>query len=292
MAAYIAAFFSAVFAAGATLLVKCFVKRTDSTVVTTIQSIVMLAASALICLFTGSFGAAAQTAPRSMLFMVISGIATGLTWLTYYHALREGDADKVMPIEKANIFITILIAVFFFHEMRHFSIKMIGAAVVFSGLVFLMAGSVKSAKAEPEKGTGWLVFASLSSAFAAVNTISSKLALAGMDSNFGTFLNTAVALIVVLLFLRAEKKLPMLLAAPKEELMAVALSGISTAFCWICYYYAVKYGPMTAVAPLNKLSVPMVILFSHFVLGTKTRKDQTVGLTGIVIGMMVVAVVS
>ena len=151
MTALIAAFFSAVFAACATLLVKCFVKRTDPTVVTAIQSVVMLISSALICLFTGSFGSAAQTGMRSVVFMAVSGIATGLTWLTYYHALKDGDADKVMPIEKANIFITILIAVFFFHEMRNFPIKMTGAAVVFSGLVFLMAGSVKSAKTEPEK---------------------------------------------------------------------------------------------------------------------------------------------
>ena len=326
MTALIAAFFSAVFAATSTLIIKCFAKQTDSTVVTTVQSIVMLVFSALVCFGTGSFSTVSATDLKSVLFMTISGIATGLTWLFYYHALKEGDADKVMPIEKANIFLTILIAVFFFHETRFFAVKMAGSAVVLFGLLLLAVGSFRAARqgdgaaesevyraqgrnkgnianSEERAGTNsavpcgagscrWLRYALLSSLFAAVNTIFSKLALAGMNSNFGTLLNTAVALVVVLIFLAGENKLSMLRTAPRKELMAVILSGVSTAFNWIFYYYAVKYAPMTLAVPLNKLSVPMVILFSHYVLGSEIKKEQGIGLASIVAGMMMVAVVA
>ena len=291
MTALLAAFFSAVFAAASTLLIKCFASRTDSTVVTAVQTFVMFPFSVLVCIFAGSFRTLPSTDLRSILFMTVSGVATGLTWLFYFRALKEGDADKVMPIEKANIFLAILIAVFFFHETRFFAVKMTGAAIVFLGLVFLLIGSLKASKGGA-CSCRWLKYALLSSFFAGVNTIFSKLALAGMDSNFGTMLNTAVALIIVLLLIAGEKKLTLFRTSPQKEMLVVAASGVSTALNWLLYYYAVKYAPMSAAVPLNKLSVPMVILFSRYVLGSRIRKEQGIGLAGIVAGMMVVAVVA
>ncbi|MBQ6468446.1 MAG: EamA family transporter [Lachnospiraceae bacterium] len=292
MTALIAAFLSAVFASASTLLVKCFVRQTDSVVVTSVQAAVMLVFSAAVCLVSGSFSTVASTGIRSILFMAVSGISTGMTWLYYFRALQEGDADKVMPIEKANIFLTILIAVFFFHEKSHLPFKMAGAAVILFGLILLLTGSARASQGPKCGSCRWLKYALLSSFFAALNTIFSKLALAGMNSNFGTLLNTAVALVIAALFLSSGKNAGMLRAAPRREVVIVAISGISTAFNWLLYYYAVKNAPMTAVAPLNKLSVPIVILFSRFVLGSGIRKDQGIGLACIVAGMMMVAAVA
>ncbi|MBQ8305468.1 MAG: EamA family transporter [Blautia sp.] len=282
-----AAWLSAISAAAATLFIKCYVKRTDSSVVTLIQTLVMLAGSFLITLSTGGFGGSSLPGPLSLFYMILSGISTGLTWLCYYKALQDGSASRVMPIEKANIVLTILIAIFLFHERSNLTIKLVGVVVILAGIMVLLWYSTKSTDSLDK--SSWLTYALLSSLFAALNTIFSKLSLSGMGSNLGTTINTAVALPVILLFAGFTHKLPMVKKVPASECVWIILSGLSTCSCWLCYYYAVKYGPMTVVAPVNKMSVPIVILFSTFFLKEKTRPAEGAGLFAIVIGMLGIA---
>lgn len=292
---YFAALLSAVFGATSTLVIKCRTDRLDPTVVTAIQTIVMLFFSGFAAFVSGSFSALQHIGSIYIVYMVLSGISTGLSWYFYYHALREGDADKVMPIEKANIFLTVLIAITLFHERRFLVVKLIGVTVIVIGLLLLIGTAMQksarnTARSSGNKPSHWLGSAVLSSVFAASNTIFSKLALDGMDSNFGTMLNTAVGLVVVLMMVAGQKKIRELVTVPFRDAVYVLLSGVSTAICWMLYYYGVKYGLMSAVAPLNKLSVPIVIWFSGHFLGTKITKTEGAGLTGIVTGMMLVAV--
>ena len=283
-----AAWLSAISAAAATLFIKCRVKRTDSSVITLIQTIVMLIGSCLITLFTGGFKGSSLPGALSLFYMVLSGISTGLTWLCYYKALQDGSASRVMPIEKANIVLTILIAIFLFHERSNLTVKLIGVVVILAGILILLWYSRRS-EGGGNSRSSWLTYALLSSLFAALNTIFSKLSLSGMGSNLGTTINTAVALPVILLFAGLTHKLQQVKQVPASDFVWIVLSGLSTCSCWLCYYYAVKYGPMTVVAPVNKMSVPIVILFSTLFLKEKTRPAEGAGLFAIVIGMLGIA---
>ena len=314
-----AAFLSAVFGAMATLLIKQFVKKTDSTLATALRTGVVLAVSWAAAWQTGSLQAPEGISLRCMVYILLSGISTALSWLFYYRALTGGDADKLMAIEKSSILAALAIAIVFFGERSHLMVKLAGMAVIGIGLLLLLkpgrSEKMSGRFADRAFGTGgnaWITFAFLASLFAALNTVFAKLGVTGMSSNLAAALNTSVVMAVVWAVVLLEAKTGRLQKKPdpekvpgadspdrignlfsltsRKEVFWIAVSGAATGACWLCYYYAVKYGPLSVVVPVNKLSVPVAVVYSHFVFGERMRPRECAGMAGIVCGMMAVAV--
>ena len=299
-----AAFLSAVFSAMATLLIKQFVKETDSTLATALRTGVVLVIAWIIAAQAGALRDICAISRKCLLYIVLSGVSTALSWLFYYRALTKGDADKVMAIEKSSILVTLSAAVVLFGEHSHLPVKLTGMCVIAAGLYLLLkpAASEQEAARSPAPKTdssGWLPYAFLAAMFSALNTIFAKLGVTGMSSSLATALNTSVVLpvvwAVVLLeaktgFGRERNSKSLFSTVSGKEAFWIAVSGLTTGICWLCYYYAVKYGPITVVVPVNKLSVPIAVLYSHFVFGEQMKPRERAGMTGIVCGMLAVAV--
>ena len=311
-----AAFFSAVFGAMATLLIKQFVKKTDSTLATALRTGVVLLIAWVIAWQAGALQSMQAISRQCILYIMLSGVSTALSWLFYYRALTRGDADKIMAIEKSSILVTLTIAILAFGEQSHLAVKLAGMAVIAAGLCLLVR-SARTAGGEgrPDgrtaagSGRSWLPYAFLASLFAALNTVFAKLGVSGMSSSLATALNTSVVMVVVWAVVLAELRTGRLKAVPERtgavsadrssgmmalttcrEVFWIAVSGAATGACWLCYYYAVKYGPLSVVVPVNKLSVPIAVIYSHFVFGERMQPRERAGMAGIVCGMMAVAV--
>ena len=315
-----AALLSAVFGAMSTLLIKQFVKRTDSTFATALRTGVVLLIAWVIAWQGGTLEKMQAISRRCILYIILSGVSTALSWLFYYRALSRGDADKIMAIEKSSILVTLSIAILAFGERSHLAVKLAGMAVIAAGLCLLVKPGRPAGEnglpAEHPAGSSagsWIPFAFLASLFAALNTVFAKLGVSGMSSSLATALNTSVVMVVVWAVVLAELRSGRLKAAPAEsgesvdtspdspgsgftglttrrEVFWIAVSGAATGACWLCYYYAVKYGPLSVVVPVNKMSVPIAVIYSHFVFGERMQPRERAGMAGIVCGMMAVAV--
>ena len=305
-----AAFLSAIFGAMATLVIKQFVTETDSTLATALRTCVVLAVSWLMTWRAGSAGTMGSLPLWSVVFIILSGISTALSWLCYYRALTGGEADKVMAIEKASILMTLILAITIFGERSHLPVKLVGMGIMAGGLYLLASQNRAGAPAQKgesrgEKKDPWLAFAFMAAVFSSLNTVFSKLGVSVMDSNLATAVNTTVMMPVVWA-VACWKMRPAagqnafadpgrnrkLTEVSRREFGWITVSGLATGACWLCYYYAVKYGPVSVVLPVNKLSVPIAVIYSYVALGERMKRQEMAGVTGIVFGMLTVAVLS
>lgn len=110
------AILSAVFAAATSILAKVGIEDIDSNLATAIRTVVVLAAAWGMVFITGAQGGISEIPKKSWIFLILSGLATGASWLCYYHALKIGEASKVAPIDKLSVVITVVMAAVFLHE--------------------------------------------------------------------------------------------------------------------------------------------------------------------------------
>ena len=128
---------SALFAGLTAILAKCGVRKTDSDIATAIRTIVVLAFSWVMVFIVGSADKITEIPPRSLLFLILSGVATGLSWLCYYHALQIGAASKVVPVDKLSVVITLVLAFVFLHEA--FTVKsLVGCVLIGAGTLLMV----------------------------------------------------------------------------------------------------------------------------------------------------------
>ncbi|MBQ9438879.1 MAG: EamA family transporter [Lachnospiraceae bacterium] len=283
----IAAFFSAIFTSASALISKRGLDKADSTLATTLRTDIVLLCTIAIAAATGSLEGLTHLDAFSLLFMVLSGISTAFCSVCYYKAISLGSVSKVLPIEKSSIVITLLFAIFYFHENSFLKWKLFGVALIFVGLPLLIAakgGELEAAKPH------FYTYAFGASLFAALNTIFSKIGIQGLNSELATAINTVLEAVVLGVWISLEKKWVKIKEIPRNEWKAILLSGLATSGSWICYYYAVKRGALSVVVPLNKLSVPFTAVCSHFLFGEHISKRMAAGLALIVAGMMLVAV--
>lgn len=270
-----AAVLSALFAGLTSVLAKCGIRTTDSDVATALRTIVVLLFAWAMVLVVGSAHTITGISPTSLLFLILSGLATGTSWLCYFKALSLGDVNKVVPIDKSSTVLTVVLAIVLFGETNNLSIKLGGALVLAIG-IFLMiekkdqvAGSVEAA---------WLPYAIASAVFAALTAILAKVGITGVESNLGTAIRTVVVLAMSWGIVVMKGKLPQLRTLDRGELGFISLSGIATGASWLCYYYAIQNGIVSVVVPVDKLSVLVSIAFSYFVFHEKLSKKACVGL--------------
>lgn len=281
---------SAFFAGITSILAKCGIRKTDSTVATSLRTMVILLFSWLIVWIVGSGSQIAAISGVTLLFLVLSGAATGASWLCYFRALQTGDINKVVPIDKLSTVLTILLALLFLGE--GISLRKMVAVFLIAAGIFLMIEKkdVKDQKADGK--SGWMLYAAGSAFFASLTAILGKIGISGVESNLGTAIRTAVMLIMAwgMVFITGKEK--DIKKIDRKELVFICLSGIATGVSWLCYYRALQEGPASVVAPIDKLSVLVTVVFSYFVFGEKLTGKALAGLLLLTAGTVAMAVVS
>ncbi|MBQ4510464.1 MAG: EamA family transporter [Clostridia bacterium] len=279
----IAAILSAVFAGLTTILAKCGIKKTDSDVATALRTVVVLLFAWIMVFVVGSSQGIAQIQPKSLIFLILSGLATGASWICYFKALSIGDVNKVVPIDKSSTILTVLLAIICFGETEQLAVKLIATLILAIGF-FLMVEK-KQTEQKNEKRI-WILYAILSAVFAALTSILAKVGISNVESNLGTAIRTGVVLIMAWIIVFAKKKHTQLKSLDKKELIFISLSGIATGASWLCYYYAIQNGSVSVVVPIDKMSIIFTVAFSYFVFKEKLSTKAFIGLVLMLTGTL------
>ena len=277
----VAAIGSALFAGLVAVLGKLGVQTTDSDVATAVRTIVVLVLAWVAAACAGSLGTITSLAPSTWVFLVLSGLATGGSWICYFKALSLGDVNKVVPIDKSSAVLASLLAIVLFGETANLAIKLICIAVILAGTYLMIER--KETMQRPE-GRSWLVYAVLAAVFAALTAILGKVGIDGVESNLGTAIRTCVVLVASWGIVAWKGKLALVRGIDKRELAFLALSGLATGASWLCYYYAVQTGVVSVVVQIDKLSILASIAFARLAFGEKLSRGATIGLGMLVVG--------
>ena len=283
----LAAALSACFAGLTAIFAKCGIKKTDSDVATALRTIVVLQFAWIMVFIDGSVSSAANIDMKSLFFTMLSGLATGASWLCYFKALSIGDVNKVVSVDKLSTVLVVLIAIIAFNETRHLPLKLIGTAAFTAG-VYVMVEKKKVSKSK--QGKWWVVYAGGSAIFAALTSILAKIGITNVQSNLATAIRTGVVLVMAWLVVFVKGKRPQIKALDKKEVFYIFLSGISTGISWLCYYYAIQNGIVSVVVPIDKLSIVITILFSYFILKEKLNIKTVTGLLLMVCGTLILTI--
>lgn len=280
---------SAVFAGLTSVLAKCGIRRTDSDIATALRTAVVLLFSWVMVFLVGSAGDISRISGRSLLFLCLSGAATGASWLCYFKALSLGDVNKVVPIDKSSTVLTVLLAIVLFHETSHLMAKLAGAALLGAGILLMVE---RKDAASSASGRSWMVYAVLSAVFAALTSILAKVGIEAVESNLATAIRTGVVLLMAWLLVFAKGKQTQLRSLDRRELGFIALSGLATGASWLCYYHAIQHGEVSVVVPIDKLSIVVTVAFSYFFLKEKLRPRAALGLLLMVAGALLMAILT
>ena len=280
---------SAFFAGITSILAKCGIRNTDSTVATAVRTVIVLIFSWIMVLAAGSWDQLGSISGYTLLFLILSGAATGASWLCYFRALQIGDINRVVPVDKSSTVLTILLALIFLGE--GISLPKAAAVLVIAAGIFLMIEK-KDAKGETAEGSGtysWFLYAAGSAFFASLTSVLGKIGISGVESNLGTAIRTCVVLVMAWLMVAIQKKGGEVQNISRRELAFICLSGLATGASWLCYYRALQDGPASVVAPVDKLSVLVTVVFSYFVFGEKLSRRAAAGLALLTVGTAAMA---
>lgn len=283
----IAAIMSAVFAGLTAILAKCGIKKTDSDIATALRTIVVLLFAWIMVFITGSADTISRIRPGELFFLLLSGAATGASWMCYFKALSIGDVNKVVPIDKSSTVLTVLLAMILFQETDHLAVKLAGTAMLGTGVILMVE---KKTGAEKAGSRVYILYAVGSAVFAALTSILAKIGISSVDSNLGTAIRTIVVLVMAWLIVAVKGKLPELKVLDKKELLFISLSGIATGASWLCYYYAIQNGMVSVVVPIDKMSLLLTVIFSYFVFHEKLSRKAVLGLILMLAGTLLMAV--
>lgn len=277
---------SALFAGATAILAKIGVKNTDSDVATALRTIVVLLFSWLMVFVTNSYVPIDEVTQKTLWLLVLSGVATGASWLCYFKALQLGDVNKVTPIDKTSTVFTMILAFLFLGEA--FTVPMfIGMVGILAGTMLMIEKKETVVTQQQKKDYRWLIYAILSAVFASATSILGKLGMEGIPSNYGTAVRTGVVLVMAWVVVFLQKKQSKVKGVGKTSWIFLILSGVTTGISWLCYYRALQEGPASIVVPIDKLSILITILFARVFLKERLTKKAVVGLVLLVAGTLV-----
>lgn len=285
------AFGSAFFAGITSILAKCGIKKTDSNVATAIRTIVVLIFSWIMVFVVKAQGQITAVSAKTWIFLMLSGVATGASWLCYFKALQLGDVNRVVPIDKSSTILTIILAFIFFKE--EINVLRLVCVVLIAIGTYMMITKKEISQEEQNKARGshgWLFYAVLSAVFASFTSILGKVGIEGVNSNLGTAIRTIVVLIMAWIVVFATGKQHTIKHIEKKELGFTCLSGLATGGSWLCYYKALQDGLASVVVPIDKLSIVVSIVFSYFVFKEKLTIKSFTGLVLIIAGTLIMLV--
>ncbi len=276
------AFGSAFFAGITAILAKCGIRNTNSNVATAIRTVIVFIFSWIMVGIAGSWKDIGQISSTTFIFLILSGLSTGASWLFYFKALQIGNINKVAAVDKTSVVLTIILSFIFFQEPINLY-KIIGILGITIGTYMML--EKKESNVE-EKGNRWFLYAILSVIFASMTTILGKIGITDIESNLGTAIRTSVVLIMAWMIVFITNNQNTLKHIPKREYIFLCLSGLATGCSWLCFYRALQIGPASLVTPIDKLSIVVTVVFSHLVLHEKVAKKAWIGLFFIVSGTL------
>lgn len=280
---------SSFFAGITAILAKCGIQKTDSDVATALRTIVVLLFSWIMVLLTGTLPELKNISGQTLLFLVLSGLATGASWLCYFHALQKGDINKVVPIDKSSTILTILLALIFLHE--GLTLEKAGC-VCLIGIGTALMITRKEVTEDREQHIGsWFIYAVLSAIFASLTAILGEIGISGIDSNLGTAIRTSVVLAMAWLMVLLKRKTDEVCKIEKKELLFITLSGFATGASWLCYYRALQEGPASIVVPIDKLSILITIAFSRIIFQEKLTPKSVAGIVLFTLGTFLMTMI-
>ncbi len=283
----VAAILSALFAGLTAVLSKCGIKHANSDVATAVRTSVVLVLAWAIVFITGAYTTLSQISGRSWLFLILSGLATGASWICYFRALSLGEVSKVAAVDKSSTVLSVLFAIILFADEREkWWLKLIFLVLIAAG-TFLMTDIKRGTE---KKKLTWLAFALLSAVFAAATSLLAKIGIENVDSNAATAIRTCVVLVMawLIVFCRRETKYVKQLRG--REIVFLILSGLATGASWLCYYYAIQQGQVSIVVPIDRLSILVTVLFSLVVFKEKLSLKAWIGLALLTSGTVLMAV--
>lgn len=278
---------SALFAGLTSVLAKCGIRKTDPDIATAIRTTVVLAFSWIMAAVSGGISGIGNIDGYSLLFLILSGIATGASWICYFKALSMTDVNKVVPIDKSSSVLTVILGILIFGEFVNLPVKLVCTALIGAGVLLMI--DRKPSEQKQEKRV-WIVYAVLSAVFAALTSVLAKVGVNGVESNLATAIRTCVVLIFAWTIAAAKGKLPLAVKTDRRELLFICLSGIATGASWLCYYYAIQNGAVSVVVPIDKMSILVSIVFSGILFGERLSKKAVFGLCAMLAGTVGMAV--
>ena len=283
----IMAVLSAFFAGVTAILAKCGIRHTDSDVATALRTVVVLLFAWVMVWIVGSADTIGQISTTSMVFLILSGLATGGSWLCYFKALSMADVNKVAPVDKSSTILSVLLAIVLFSETSHLGAKLAGTALLAVGIYLMI--EKKPGQKPGEQDRRWIVYGVLSAVFAALTSILAKVGITGVESNLGTAIRTAVVLVVSWGIVAARGKLRQIPKVRGRELAWILLSGVTTGASWLCYYYAIGNGVVSVVVPIDKMSILVTVLLSRVILKERISGKAGLGLALMLAGTVTIA---
>lgn len=278
---------SAVFAGVTAILAKCGIRHTDSDVATALRTVVVLLFAWVMVWIVGSADTIGQISTTSVVFLILSGLATGGSWLCYFKALSMADVNKVAPVDKSSTILSVLLAIVLFSETSHLGAKLAGTALLAVGIYLMI--EKKPGQKPGEQDRRWIVYGVLSAVFAALTSILAKVGITGVESNLGTAIRTGVVLVVSWGIVAARGKLRQIPKVRGRELAWILLSGVTTGASWLCYYYAIGNGVVSVVVPIDKMSILVTVLLSRVILKERISGKAGLGLALMLAGTVTIA---
>ena len=276
------AFGSALFAGLTAILAKCGIRNTDSNVATALRTDVVLIFSWIMVFVVGAQSGIRDISEKVLIFLILSGLSTGISWLCYFKALQIGDINKVTPIDKSSTVITMLLAFIFLGEEITW-LKFVSMILIGSGTYLMIQKKETQEKKEDKK---WLLYAVGSAVFASLTSILGKIGIQDVNSNLGTAIRTAVVLVMAWIVVFVTGKQDTVKNIDRKSWLFLILSGFATGGSWLCYYRALQTGPASVVVPIDKLSILVTVAFSYIVFHEKLSLKSGTGLLLIVAGTL------
>lgn len=270
------AFGSALFAGITSILAKIGIRDVDSNLATALRTWIVLFFSWLMVFIVGSQHTITDLGGVTLLFLVLSGLTTGASWICYFRALQLGDVNKVVPVDKSSNVLTMILAFLFLGE-RMSGIMLAGMVLIAIG-TYMMIQKNKAQQAAAPGNKSWLIYACLSALFAALTSILGKIGIENVESNLGTAIRTIVVLIMAWLIVFAQKRQGEIKDIDRKSWLFIILSGLATGLSWLCFYKALQDGPASVVVPIDKLSVLLTVLFAFVFFKEKLSVKSALGL--------------
>lgn len=283
------AILSAFFAGLTSILAKCGINKTDSDVATFLRTIIILIFSWIMVFIVGSFNTISSIDSKSFIFLILSGLSTGASWIFYFKALSIGDINKVVAIDKSSIILTVLFAIIILKETNNLIFKIIFTVLIGIG-TFMMIEKKEQTKTNIKET--FIIYAFLAAIFSALTSILAKIGISNVESNLGTAIRTFFVLLMAFIIVTSKGKLNQIKTINKREFIFICLSGIATGASWLCYYYAIQKGIVSVVVPIDKLSILVSISLSYIIFKENLTKKFLLGLLLIVVGTLLMTLYS
>ncbi len=283
---------SAFFAGLTSILAKCGIRRTPSATATAIRTGVVLIFAWIMVFIAGSQSTIPDIGVKSLIFLVLSGLATGGSWLCYFHALSIGEVSRVAAVDKSSTVLTILLAFILFPQTERLTLLKVAAMLLIAAGTYLMIELKRPAKGEKteKRSASYLVWAMASALLASLTSILGKIGISGVESNLGTAIRTAVVLLMAWTVVLVTGKAGTVKDIPGRELGFICLSGLATGASWLCFWRAMQDGPASAVVPIDKLSILVTAGFARVVFKERLSRKAALGLALIVAGTLLLAI--